>query len=167
MTDAKPSKSALKRQYAELQLLGERLIELTDAQLIDIVNDQRLVEEVRLARSINSHGARRRQNQLIGKIMRDIDAEPIRTAIDALGRQSQLDNRVFREAERWRDRFLAEGATAIAEFRVQAEGDSETLEMHLRDYTSATGDTAKKTAYRQIFREIHVKLLAKMQSRSL
>jgi ribosome-associated protein len=165
--ESKPSKSARKREFAELQLLGEKLVELTDSQLLDIVDDQRLVDAVRDARSMNSHGARRRQNQLIGKIMRDIDAEPIQRALDSLGRRSQLDNQVFREAERWRDRLLAEGSAAIAEFRVLAGDNCETMEKHLRDFTSSSRDAVRKTASRQIFRQIHAKLLARMRSRSL
>jgi ribosome-associated protein len=109
----------------------------------------------------------RRQKQLIGKIMRDIDAEPIRSAIDALGRQSQLDNQVFREAERWRDRMIAEGSAAIEEFRALVGDDSEALERHLRDYATAGSETTRKTAFRQIFREIYAKLPAKMQKRGL
>lgn len=167
MTESKPSKSARKRQYAELQTLGEKLAELTDTQLLDIIDDQRLIEAVRQARSMKSHGARRRQNQLIGKIMRDIDAEPIQHALDSLGRQSQLDNKVFKEAERWRDRLLAEGPAAIAEFRVLAGDDCEIIEKQLREFASSQRDAARKTIYRQIFREIHAKLLAKMQSRSV
>lgn len=167
MTESKPSKSARKRQFVELQTLGEKLVELTDAQLLGMVDDQRLIDAVRQARSMKSHGARRRQNQLIGKIMRDIDADPIQRALEALGRQSHLDNRVFREAERWRDRLLVEGSAALAEFRVLAGDDCETLEKHLRDFSAASRDAARKTASRQIFREIHAKLLARMQNRSL
>ena len=167
MTESKPSKSARKRQYAELQILGEKLLELSDGQLLDIVDDQRLVEAVRQARSMKSHGARRRQNQLIGKIMRDIDAEPIQHAIDLLGRRSQQDNQVFRESERWRDRLLVEGPAALEEFRVFAAGDCEAIEEHLRDFASTHRDAARKSASRQIFREIHRILLAKMQNRVL
>jgi ribosome-associated protein len=167
VTDSKPSKSARKREFAELQLLGEKLVELTDGQLLDMVDDQRLVDAVRQARSMNSHSARRRQNQLIGKIMRDIDAEPIQRALESLNRQPQLDNQVFRQAERWRDRLLGEGSAAIAEFRVLAGNDCDALQKHLRDYASSNRDAARKTAARQLFREVHAKLQAKMQRRGL
>ncbi|MEQ9563912.1 MAG: ribosome biogenesis factor YjgA, partial [Woeseiaceae bacterium] len=165
MNDSKPSKSARKRQFADLQQLGERLIELTDSQLTDIVKEQGLVDAVREARDIQSHGAMRRQKQLIGKIMRDIDAAPIRTAMEALGRQSQLENRSFKEAERWRDRMIAEGSPAIEEFRVLCDDDGESLERLLRDHRTAGTETTRKTAYRQIFREIHARLPAKVQKR--
>jgi ribosome-associated protein len=112
VTESKPSKSALKRQFTELQVLGESLIELTDAQLTAIVADPKLIDAVRLARSTNSHGALRRQKQLIGKLMRGIDAEPVRIAIDALNRRPQADKRVFREAEAWRDRLCIPAAAA-------------------------------------------------------
>jgi ribosome-associated protein len=162
--DSKPSKSARKRQFAELQELGELLVGLTDAKLVEIVAEPRLVEAVRHARSINAHGALRRQKQLIGKIMRDIDADPIRRAIDALDQRSQQDSRVFRDAERWRDRLCAEGAAAIVEFRALTGKDCEALAKRLQEHAAASRQTVRKTAYRQIFREIHKELLAKMQN---
>lgn len=77
MTDAKPSKSAKKRQYHALQDVGERLIELTDEQLGQIDTDEQLIEQVKIAKKMSAHGALRRQKQLIGKLMRNIDSAPI------------------------------------------------------------------------------------------
>jgi ribosomal 50S subunit-associated protein YjgA (DUF615 family) len=96
--------------------------------------------------------------------MRDIDADPIRRAIDALGQRSQQDSRVFRDAERWRDRLCAEGAAAIVEFRALTGKDCEALAKRLQEHAAASRQTVRKTAYRQIFREIHKELLAKMQN---
>lgn len=163
MTESKPSKSALKRQFIELQELGESLIALTDAQLLAIVADPQLVDAVRLARSTNSHGALRRQKQLIGKIMRRIDAEPIRLAIDALNRRPQEDKRIFREAESWRDRLCSEPENSFREFRNITGSSNAVLQQLLAEHASATRDTAKRALSRQIFREVHKDLNAKMR----
>ena len=86
MTDSKPSKSARKREYLALQKLGEELILLRESDLQGIALDEELLEAVVAARQIKSHGALRRQKQYIGKIMRQVDPEPIRAALDRLRR---------------------------------------------------------------------------------
>lgn len=164
MTESKPSKSALKRQFTELQVLGESLIDLTDAQLTAIVADSQLLDAVRLARSTNSHGALRRQKQLIGKLMREIDAEPIRIAIDALNRRPQADKRAFREAEAWRDRLCSDAEVSLAEFRAYTGSSSQLLQQLVNDHAKASLEPVRKALSRQIFREVHKELSAKMQT---
>lgn len=84
MTDLKPSKSARKREYLALQKLGEELIALHESDLREMGLDEELLEAVLDARQIKSHGALRRQKQYIGKIMRQVDPEPIRAAMKRL-----------------------------------------------------------------------------------
>jgi len=81
VTDLKPSKSARKREFIALQKLGEDLVALKESELRQIGLDQDLLEAVLEARKIKSRGALRRQKQYIGKIMRRVDPEPIRTAM--------------------------------------------------------------------------------------
>ena len=81
MTDAKPSKSARKREYLALQKLGEELLTLKDCDLEEIDLDEDLLNAVLEARRMRSRGALRRQKQYIGKLMRGVDPEPIRAAL--------------------------------------------------------------------------------------
>jgi len=85
--DTKPSKSARKREHLARQKLGEELITLRAADLQSLALDEDLLEAVMEARTIKSHGALRRQKQYIGKIMRHIDPEPIRAALERLRRK--------------------------------------------------------------------------------
>ena len=87
MTDVKPSKSARKREFLALQKLGEELISLKEAELLDMELDEDLLDAVLEARRIRSYGALRRQKQYIGKIMRRVDSEPIRAALERLRRR--------------------------------------------------------------------------------
>ena len=84
MTELKPSKSARKREYIALQKLGEELIALKVSELDSLPLDDGLREAVMEARQIKAHGALRRQKQYIGKLMRHIDPEPIRTEMAKL-----------------------------------------------------------------------------------
>lgn len=81
MTDLKPSKSAIKREFLALQKLGEELITLQEPDLRQMGLDEDLLQAVLEARQIKSRSALRRQKQYIGKIMRRVDPEPIRAAI--------------------------------------------------------------------------------------
>lgn len=81
MTDLKPSKSARKSEFLALQKLGEELITLKERDLREIGLAPDLLEAVLEARRIKSNSALRRQKQYIGKIMRNIDPEPIRAAL--------------------------------------------------------------------------------------
>ena len=81
MTDLKPSKSARKREFLALQKLGEELIALQESDLRKMGLDEDLLDAVLQARQIKSRNALRRQKQYIGKIMRHVDAEPIRAAL--------------------------------------------------------------------------------------
>ena len=86
MDDTKPSKSARKREYIALQKLGEDLISLRESELQSMSLDENLLEAILEARHMKAHGALRRQKQYIGKIMRHLDPEPIRTAMERLRR---------------------------------------------------------------------------------
>ncbi len=112
----RPSKSAAKREAQELQELGEALIGMSDEQLDALPLPERLRDAVIAARRITSHGARLRQRQFIGKLMRKADVEPIRAAIDARQEAQRTEARRFKRIETWRDRLVREGEPALAEF---------------------------------------------------
>ena len=80
-----PSKSQRKREATALQDLGELLVKLTPAQLRQVPLPEELLAAVRTAQAIPQRGARKRQLQLIGKLMRRLDdPEPIRAALTTL-----------------------------------------------------------------------------------
>ena len=86
MTELKPSKSAKKREVIALQKLGEELITLKPSDLDTLPLDDRLREAIAEAQVIRAHGALRRQKQYIGKLMRQIDPEPLRAELAKLHR---------------------------------------------------------------------------------
>ena len=67
------SKSQRKRDMTALQKLGEALVALPMAQLVKIPLEPSLSDAIHEARSLESHGAIRRQLQYIVKLMRHID----------------------------------------------------------------------------------------------
>ena len=92
----------------ELQGLGERLVALDSARLDELALPERLADAIAEARSITRHEARRRQLQFIGKLMRDIDPEPLKVALERWQRGSNAARARFANLEQWRDRLLAD-----------------------------------------------------------
>ena len=163
MTDSKPSKSARKREHLALQELGEQLIELNDIELGLVPLEDNLRAAVHAAARMRSHGALRRQKQLIGKLMREADPEPIRAVLATFGADDRHNKQLFATAEHWRDRIVNEGSVAIDELSAKTGRNDDqlrTLQSHLE---TAPNETMERHLRRQIFRRIHDFLVTQAQ----
>lgn len=148
----RPSKSALKREADELQKLGEALIDLPDAVLEQLPLPESLRDAVANARRFTSHGARLRQRQYIGKLMRKIEVEPIRRALDARQQEQRLEARRFQRIEQWRERLIREPHIAVPELLVEMPGaDAERLRALAAAAAQDTRDGATPRAARLLF----------------
>ncbi len=108
-----PSKSARKRAAHAAQDLGETLITLRERDLEALDLPSALLDAVRAARSLRSRAALGRQRQYIGKLMRQIDPEPIRRALASRSERDAEETERFKRAELWRTRLLKEGDAAL------------------------------------------------------
>lgn len=149
-----PSKSELKRRMTELQQLGEKLTQLTPAQLAKVaITDQRLIEAIDQAKRINARGGKRRQLQYIGKLMRDIDADPIRQAINDLEQGNQAENQRFHRLENLRDILLTRGDAGLESVIEQLPGaDRQHLRQLLRKHQREVSEGKPQATARKIFR---------------
>ena len=111
----RPSTSARKRAAHAAQDLGEALLGLPDAELSALELPEALREALRLARRIRSRAALARQRQYIGKLMRQVDPEPIRAALAARSERDARETERFRRIENWRERLITEGEPALEE----------------------------------------------------
>lgn len=78
------SKTKRKNQMLALQKLGETLVKLSAVQLAKIPLQPELAEAIATARTLSSRGAKRRQLQYIGKLMRQIDPIPVQQALSQI-----------------------------------------------------------------------------------
>jgi ribosome-associated protein len=108
------SKSQVKREMLSLQSLGEQLVELSPDQISKIEMSQDLREAVLFAGKLKRGEALRRQMQFIGTLMRQAELEPIRKALDDVGRGQRLDAQRFHQIEQWRN-GLVDGNDEILE----------------------------------------------------
>ena len=109
------SKSEKKREMSALQELGKRLLELSEVQVQGIGIPQELHDALRLAKTLKSHPALRRQMQYIGVLMRRVDTEPIKQAIDDMDRGQKHSARAFQQLEQMRDSLVEGDDTFIEE----------------------------------------------------
>ena len=94
-----PSKTKRKKDMHALQEIGEQLVELGTKKLAEF----------------DKHGARRRQLQYIGKLMRQVDVLPIQEKLAVWNQTSLQHTARLHNLERWRERLLSDEA-ALTEF---------------------------------------------------
>lgn len=101
------SKTKAKEEVEALQELGKRLVGVGADRLKKLDIPESLRDAVLEAKKISSHGALRRQMQYIGKLMRDVDTDPIQEMLDELDGISNKANARFHALEKLRDNVLA------------------------------------------------------------
>jgi ribosome-associated protein len=83
----RPSRTARKHASQELTRLGEDLLALRAERLAALPLPERLVDALAEAERLKSFGAKRRQAQFIGRLIRDLDAEAVAAIRAALERR--------------------------------------------------------------------------------
>jgi ribosome-associated protein len=157
--EEKPSKTKQKRAMLALQKLGEDLVDLNDKQLIALNLPEQLYDAILEARRINKFGAKQRQLQFIGKIMRRIDVTPIREKIDAWKQVSLNQIAHLHRTERWREMLLTD-PNKVTEFAMKfPSADINYIRLLIRNILKEreTGGPAKH--YRLLFQVIQKSLL--------
>ena len=102
-----PSKTQLKAEADEKQALGEALLTLRADLMARLDLPEKLLDAIAQAKKITNFEGKRRQMQFIGKLMRPLDAEPIRAAIDEQKNGSAQLTLALHLAEQWRDKLIA------------------------------------------------------------
>jgi ribosome-associated protein len=152
MSDEIISKTKRKQEMHELQALGAALVLLPESQLRELSLHGPLHQAVLEARRIKSHEARRRQMQYIGRLMREVDAAPIRERLATVEGHSASATAQHRRLEAWRERLLADDA-ALTEFAVAFPGaDLQALRALLRNARKELKEGKPPHAQREIFR---------------
>jgi ribosome-associated protein len=146
------SKTRKKREMHELQALGVALVALGESQLGEMHLDADLLEAVLEAKRIKSHEAKRRQMQYIGRLMRDVDAAPIRSRLAEVEGHSAQATARHRRLETWRERLLADDA-ALTEFAAAfPTADLQALRASIRNARKEQKERRPPRAYRELFR---------------
>ena len=148
-----PSKSELKRQALGQQELGRELTTLRPAQLAELPLPEKLAAAIADYQRFPSRGARRRQLQYIGRLMRDLDCAPIEAALDTLRGHSAEAQYEFHLLERWRERLVESPDDALTEFlEAYPNTDRQALRHQLQRLHKAGTEEQQRSAARALFR---------------
>jgi ribosome-associated protein len=101
-----PSKSQVKREMHALLDLGRELVELSPERLKQLPLSERLYEAIRLAQRTTSREGLRRQTHFVGKLMRDAQADEIRTQLETWKHGSREQTKTMHHLETLRDKLL-------------------------------------------------------------
>jgi len=152
MEDPK-SKSQLKRDAEALKKVGASLIELPTDRLRQLPLSDTLVQAITDAKTLKSHGAKRRQAQWIGKLMREAPHEEIEAILAQWQSEDSGQTADFHAAEQWRERLINEGKTSLTDFMTAfPQTDSQQLRHLVKkaidDVTHQKNTGAQKALFR-------------------
>jgi len=165
-TDA-ASKTDLKRESAELQALGEALLGLRAGLFDKLDLGDKLRDAIEDAKRITNFEGKRRQMQFIGKLMRGLDAPTLDTIRSALAEQDRLpaeETAALHEAERWRDRLIADDDALGGWIETHPATDSQQLRALVRQArkdikAGPPGEAPRQgKAYREVFQIVRAQL---------
>lgn len=154
MEEERPSKTQRKKAMHELQSLGERLVALSAHQLEEMALPETLADAVREFVRIKSREGKRRQLQYIGRVMRDMDPEPIREKIAAWDGLSSAHIAHERGIAQWRERLM-DSDGALTEFTALHPGpDTQRLRQLVRNARSERDAGRAPHSFRELYRAI-------------
>jgi ribosome-associated protein len=146
------SRTKKKQAVEELQKLGAVLVDLPPAQVEALPIPPLLLAAVLEAQRISSHGARRRQLQYIGKLMRKVDPEPVRAALASIAGQSAAARVRQNQLESWRGRLIEDDAALTAFAADHPGADLQALRTLIRNARKEIAEQKPPRAQRELFR---------------
>ena len=149
----KPSKTKRKKAAKAAQQVGEELVALTDEQLNKIDIPSELHKAVVDVRQMHQHGARRRQMQYIGALMRTVDVQALQRNIEKVTAQRHEETRRFRQVELWRDELTSGNENRLAWIIENLpDADRGQIEKMVHAVIAAKGTPERRRSNRALFR---------------
>ena len=158
LDDRPPSRSMLKRASQALQALGQQLLDMPESRLVEIDMPERLRDALADYKKTRSFEGKRRQLQFIGKVMREVDAEPLREAVAQYQLGHAHNALALHQAERWRAELIADDKDAVtrwvADFPDTDVQQLRTLIRNARKDASLDLEKRNGRAFRELFQFI-------------
>lgn len=145
------SKSQKKRDMDALQDLGKRLTEYGPARLKKVPMSDNLREALVEMARLTAHGARARQLQYIGKLMRSEEIGPIQAALDVIEGKSHAEVARMHRLEKLRERFLEDENMLTEIGNLYPEADLHRMRQLRRNAIKERSENKPPKAFREIF----------------
>ncbi|BBH13701.1 ribosome biogenesis factor YjgA [Chromobacterium haemolyticum] len=152
--DGYVSKSQRKRDMDALQDLGRELVELSKDTLKKMQLPEDLLTAILDYKRFTAHGALRRQLQYIGKLMRDVDPEPIQQYLQILKGESSEHIAWQHLLERWRERLMEDDkmlASFVTDFPA---ADPQQLRTLIRNARKEKQDNKPPKSFRLLYQAV-------------
>ena len=148
------SKTRKKKQMDELQDLGMELTRLSASTLKKIALPEDLHEAIKEYQKITSNSAVKRQRQYIGRLMRDVDPEPIRTFLAKLKGENRAHNAFLQRVEQMRERLLADDEALTAFVAQYPHADVGSLRTLIRNARKEAEQNKPPKNFRALYQEV-------------
>lgn len=146
------SRTQKKKADRALKKLGESLVELSLLQLERLELDDELRQAIDLAKRSTRHGAKRRQMQYVGALMREIDPEPIERFLADIKRGHDQAAGAFKQIEHWRDELVGGNDSLIEEILNRfGTADRQRLTQLVRNARKPTQTNRNQKPSRKLF----------------
>ncbi|MEJ2529649.1 MAG: ribosome biogenesis factor YjgA [Gammaproteobacteria bacterium] len=109
------SKSQIKREFAELQKVGERLVALKPAQIAGFQFSQAMLDALEEYSRIKNRTAQQRHIRRVGKLLADEDMDMVIHGLNRLDSNHPDNQRRLKLMEQWRARLISDGDSALNE----------------------------------------------------
>ena len=139
---------------------ARRAIARESAHLARLELPEDLREALLEAQRIRSHEAKRRQMQYIGRLMREVDAEPIRAQLAAVEGTSAQAAAAHRRLEAWRARLLDDDAALTELVAAHPAADAQQIRALIRNARQEQKLGKPPRASRELFRMLKATLEA-------
>lgn len=147
-----PSKTKVKQQMHDLQGIGAELVALSKDQLAQLDLPETLRDAINEMHRISKFGARSRQMQYIGKLMRGVeDTAPIVAKLNAWKGFSKQHTAHLHQLERWRDRLLESDGALTELLAAYPQTDVQRLRALIRNAQKERDALKPPKNYREIF----------------
>lgn len=148
-----PSKSQRKRDMTALQDLGARLTEMTPAALKKCELPEDLLDAIHEHNRLPfKHGARKRQLQYIGKVMRDVQEDVLERIHAQLSQNVSVDKRRYMALEKLRAGVLDGDSKSLEQlFTEHPEADRDEIEALIRQARQQAEANETPLASRKLF----------------
>ncbi len=147
------SKTEKKKDAVALQKLGEVLLDVSADEIKGFDLPAEIHDAIIFAKTIKSHGAFRRQMQLIGTFMRNTDPVPIQEAFENIDRGNYKKAMDFKETEMWRDELINGNKTLMEEILNKCpDADRQQLAQLVRNAVKEKANDKPPKSSRVLFR---------------
>ena len=110
------SKTQRKKEAQEANTLGGRIVALTKKEFAKLDLPESVYDAMKTAREIHSNGARKRQLQYVGKLLRNEDCTAIEHQLENILDPAGRNKQELRQIEIWRDTLINGNSSVLQQF---------------------------------------------------